>query len=217
MPKVLTATELPAAKSRLVELYPALQAIVTHNPGPSLEKEFDSPFLALVVSIIHQQISTKAARTITNRLTDLLNGNITPHHVLSLSDQQLQEVGISKQKRSYLKDLSVHFLQNPAWETQLLLMDDDAIVECLIPIKGIGLWSVQMFLIFTLWHADVWPVADLGIKHGMKRLLKQEELPIVKEVESFGAKAAGHRTLLAWYLWRIAGLPNGPDAESLGY
>jgi len=195
---------------RLLTIYPEIDHLVTIFGLPDVKSADHiltiSPFVALATAIVHQQISTAAATTITNRLWVRLDDKLTPNAVHIIEDEALREIGLSKQKRSYLKDLASHFLTNPTLETDLHHLPDDEIIKTLVPIKGIGVWTVQMYLIFQLWRPDVWPIDDLGIQRGVMRYSKKETMLNKKEMIEFSKPAEGIRSLLAWYMWRLATL-----------
>jgi DNA-3-methyladenine glycosylase II len=193
---------------KLVLLYPKLDRLVTIFGLPDVTEADHSttPFVSLATAIVHQQISTAAATTITNRLWARLDDKLTPIAVHHIDEEALKEIGLSKQKRCYLKDLALHFLTNPALETELHQLPDSEIINVLVPIKGIGVWTVQMYLIFQLWRPDVWPVDDLGIQRGVMKYMELEAMPNKKQILAFAEPGSGIRTLLAWYMWRLASL-----------
>ncbi len=188
----------------LLLVYPSLAPLVTTFGLPEVKFLEQAPFEALATAIVHQQISTKAATTITNRLWERCEDRLEPTTILNLSDEDLQGVGISKQKRGYLRSLAQHFLDHPELITQLHTLDDAAIIHSLAQVKGIGVWSVQMYLLFELWRPDVWPLHDLGIQRGVGRYMGLDDKATPTQVEAFGQPAVGMRSLLAWYMWRLS-------------
>lgn len=162
-------------------------------------------FDALVRSIIYQQLSGKAAATIHSRLTELFGARApTPTELLATSDEQLRAVGLSRQKLSYLKDLAAKVESGLVTLTSDAIdhLGDDEIVEQLVQIKGIGRWTVQMFLIFRLGRRDVLPDLDLGIQNAIRRAYRMRKQPRPKDVLRIGAKWRPHASVASWYLWR---------------
>ncbi|XP_022132520.1 DNA-3-methyladenine glycosylase 1-like [Momordica charantia] len=163
------------------------------------------PFLALTKSILYQQLATKAAESIYNRFAALCGGEaaVVPGAVLGLSAQQLRVIGVSGRKASYLHDLAGKFVEGILTESSILEMDDETLVRTLTAVKGIGVWSVQMFMIFSLHRPDVLPVGDLGVRKGVQRLYGLKELPKPVEMEKLCDKWKPYRSMGAWYMWRL--------------
>ena len=155
-------------------------------------------------SILYQQLSTKAATTIKGRLYALFPDHDAPPPagLLTLSLEELRAVGVSRQKAGYLQDLASKASTIPSIE-ELESMEDEEIIQGLIPIKGIGRWSVEMLLMFTFGRMDVLPVDDMGVQEGMKRLLNLEARPKKKEMESLAEPWRPYRSVASWYLWRV--------------
>lgn len=159
---------------------------------------------SLAESIIFQQLSGKAAATIHQRFLQLYPDQSFPtaQDILATPDEVLRGAGISRPKVTYLKDLAQKILDGlPALE-DLETMDDEAIIQTLIPVKGIGRWTVQMLLIFRLHRWDVLPVDDLGIRAAIRNLYSLPELPDRKTVEHLGELWKPYRTIASWYLWQ---------------
>jgi DNA-3-methyladenine glycosylase II len=152
-------------------------------------------------SIIHQQLSCKAAGAIHQRFLHLYNDSLTASNLLSTPEDVLRLVGISRPKISYLKDLGQRFETLPNLD-DLQTMDDETIIQTLTVIKGIGRWTVQMLLMFRLHRWDVLPVDDLGIRNAIHKLYNLPELPKKQAVERLGEKWQPYRTIACWYLWR---------------
>jgi DNA-3-methyladenine glycosylase II len=159
---------------------------------------------SLMSSILYQQLSTKAASTIKGRLYALFPGHDAPppEGILALSLEELRAVGVSRQKAGYLQDLASKAPSIPTIE-ELEKMDDEEIIQRLIPIKGIGRWSVEMLLMFTFGRMDVLPVDDMGVQEGIKRLLNLETRPKKKEMEALAEPWRPYRSVASWYLWRV--------------
>jgi methylated-DNA-[protein]-cysteine S-methyltransferase len=165
-----------------------------------------SVFVALAEAIVYQQLTGKAAATIFGRVCALFpRGRLTPEQILSASDRQLRGAGLSRSKVLSLRDLA---RRTEAGEipglARLRRMDDEAIVECLSEVRGIGRWTVEMLLIFRLARPDVLPADDYGVRKGFAAALKKRELPARADIEKRGARWRPYRTVASWYLWRAA-------------
>lgn len=172
---------------------------------PPLELEL-SVYHRLIVAIIYQQLSGKAASTIYGRFIDLFpDGYPAPEHLLSIEHDVLRGVGLSNQKARYVKNVATHFLEHDLLEAPWQSYGDEQIKALLLPIKGVGLWTVQMILMFALGRPDVLPTGDLGIQQGMQRLLGLEadkkELP--KQMEAAAEAWRPYRSVACRYLWRF--------------
>ncbi|WP_437318445.1 methylated-DNA--[protein]-cysteine S-methyltransferase [Sorangium sp. So ce385] len=170
-----------------------------------------SLFLALAESIVYQQLTGKAAATIFARVRALFppaHEGFTPEQVLRASDEQLRAAGLSRAKLLALRDLARR-TQNGELPTlaEVHGMDDEAIIERLTQVRGIGRWTAEMLLMFRLGRPDVLPVDDYGIRKGFAIAFKQRDLPGRKDLERRGARWKPYRTVASWYLWRAAELP----------
>ena len=155
-------------------------------------------------TVIDQQLSTKAADTIYRRFLQLYPDQVSPsaQALLDMSDDRLRGAGISRRKVAYLKDLAQHVLTGlPELET-LAEMDDEAIIKVLTQVKGIGVWSVQMLLIFRLQRLHVLAVEDMGLRSAMRRLYGLEQLPNQQQFKEIGARWWPYGAIASWYLWR---------------
>jgi len=160
-------------------------------------------FSELARAIIGQQVSTAAARTIYQRLLDLEGEvRLDPQKLLAVSEEQLRGAGVSRQKAVYLKDLAAKVVAGLPGISQLEAMENEAIVEVLTQVKGVGRWTVQMLLIFTLGRLDVIPAEDLGVRKAIRQLYGLEELPQKKAVEAIARPWKPYRSIAAWYLWQ---------------
>jgi DNA-3-methyladenine glycosylase II len=168
--------------------------------APRLQKD---RFVALAGSIVSQQISTTAARTIYGRLVGLVAPRpLDPAGVLSLSDDQLRSAGLSRAKALYLRDLAERVAAGHVRLRSLHRADDEAVIEHLVQVKGIGRWTAEMFLIFSLGRPDVLPVDDLGLRAGLMRCDGLPELPTKADVRQRGAAWQPFRSVGTWYLWQ---------------
>ena len=166
-----------------------------------------SPFQALVEAVAHQQLNGKAARTILDRVQALYPGQSfpTPEALLATPDEQLRAAGLSRAKTASVKDIAARTLEGVVPDTAgLRRLSDDAIVERLIVLRGVGRWTVEMLLIFKLGRHDVLPVDDFGVRNGFMIAYKKKEMPKPKELAACGERWKPFRTAAAWYLWRAA-------------
>ena len=180
-----------------------LAKIIEKFPKPNLNTDKDY-FEALLESIIYQQLSGKSAGTIERRFKALFKGKPTPLRVLKLKDIQFREAGISGQKMNYLKDLSIKFLNGTINSSNFNTMTDEDIRLHLISVRGIGRWTADMFLIFTLNRLDVLPTGDLGIKKGFKKVFNLRKLPDDKKMQKLANSWRPYSTVASLYLWKVA-------------
>ncbi len=178
---------------------PAL-AVLIAKQQPLLIVSRGNYFYSLCRSIIGQQISTVAARAIFNRFDTI--GGTDPEKLLTLSDIRLREIGLSGQKISYLKDLASHFIKNQNIYNHLETLSDDEIINHLISIRGIGIWTAQMFLMFSLHRLDVFAVDDNGIQRAMINLYEWTTRPSKKELIDYVQHWKPYRTIACWHLWK---------------
>ncbi len=159
---------------------------------------------ALVRAIVGQQLSTKAARSIFVRLTERFEGRTpTPQEVLADEPEELRAAaGLSRAKVSYLRSLAEHSLSGELELERLDELPDEQVISELVAVKGIGVWSAHMFLMFHLQRPDVLPVGDLGIRHAIERAYDLSEIPDAATMERIAAPWRPHRTLACRYLWR---------------
>jgi len=168
-----------------------------------------SHFAFIVRAIVFQQLSTKAATTIHGRVLDLFGGALDPAAVARAADADLRAAGLSRQKASYVKDLGAKVADGTVGLDHLADLDDAAIIDELTRVKGIGVWSAQMFLIFRLGRPDVLPVLDLGIRKGAQRAYGLRTVPSTKRLEKLARPWSPYATIACWYLWRLL---DGPAA-----
>ena len=162
----------------------------------------DDAYGSLVRSIVGQQLSTVAARTIYGRLTALFDHRPpTPAELLAADEDTLRACGLSRPKISYLRDLARHVLEGALDLPRLRELPDDEVASRLVTVKGIGQWSADMFLIFHLARADVLPVGDLGIRRAAERSYCLPAMPSPEELRAIAEPWRPHRTLACLYLW----------------
>ncbi len=200
------AKELAAINRKIVKIDPAFAPAIK-NLAPctfGLEKPKVSQYQSLIRAVIAQQVSTAAARTISGRLQEKCSGSITAARVGSLSLKELQSVGLTGAKVRTISELTQASLSGEINFRKLTYMSDEEIIKDLVPLFGIGQWTVEMFLIFHLGRLDVWPVDDLAVRRGWDNLHRNSEPIKPKALQLLGDQFAGMRSVVAWYCWRAS-------------
>jgi len=189
------------AVNHLKKSDPILRAII-ERVGPC-RMEYGVPeFSSLAESIVYQQLNGTAAATIFNRFAALAGEPLTPEGILKLSDEQLRSVGLSKQKSAYLKDLSAKTAAGVLDFARLPELSDDEVIEHLTQVKGIGVWTAHMFLMFSLQRPNVLPTGDYGVQSAIKKHYKKRKLPKPKDMEKIARAWEPYRSVACWYMWR---------------
>jgi DNA-3-methyladenine glycosylase II len=198
-----------AAISHLKSVDPVLGRIIDRVGPCRLEaRRTGTHYDALVRSIVFQQLSGKAAGTIHRRFCEIYPAKRPrAERVLTTTDDVLRAAGLSRQKIGYLRDLSARVADRSLPLAHLGRLSDDAIIEHLVQVKGIGRWTVQMFLMFRLGRPDVLPELDLGVQNAIQRAYGMEKRPTPKDVLRIGEKWRPYASIASWYLWRS--LENG--------
>jgi DNA-3-methyladenine glycosylase II len=180
---------------------PTLAAIID-LVGPC-KIEFREPtFHSLARAILYQQLNGSAAMTIFNRFTALAGDPLTPQGILKLTDAQMREVGLSRQKTSYLRDLSEKTHAGLLEFEDLAAMTEEDVIAHLTQVKGVGVWTAHMFLMFTLRRPDILPTGDYGVQAAMKKLYKKRKWPKPDVMHKIAKPWAPYRSIACWYLWR---------------
>jgi len=165
--------------------------------------EFRAPeFESLVRSIVFQQLSGKVARVIFGRLLEAVHGRLTPETILKLRPARMRFLGLSAQKTAYIRDLARHTRDGRVIFEELPDLPDDAVIERLTRVKGIGVWTAHMFLIFALRRPDVLPTGDLGIRTAIRRAYALPQMPAPADIEALALKWRPYCSVASWYLWR---------------
>ena len=165
--------------------------------------EFRDPdFETLVKSIVYQQLSGRVANVIFGRLARAAGGKITPENILKLRPARMRAVGLSGQKTEYIRDLARHTRDGRVRFEELPELPDEEVMARLTAVKGIGVWTAHMFLIFALRRHDVLPTGDLGIRNAIRKAYGLEALPLPGEIESMAERWRPFCTVASWYLWR---------------
>lgn len=200
--RMITPTLEKKAKDYLQRSDPILAEIIEKSP-PLEWNIAGNYFDALTESIISQQLSIKAADTIYGRFKKLFKKErINPEEVLSISDEKIRECGISFSKIAYIKDLATKTLESGILFEQFEMMTDQEIIDELVKVKGIGVWTAQMFLMFTMGREDVFSYGDLGLRRAIERLYKLKKEPTEKQAEKISSKWKPYRTIACRYLWK---------------
>lgn len=181
---------------------PVMAAII-ERAGPYKVQYREPIFQTLVRSIVYQQLSGKAALTIFGRLMKAAKADpLTPEAILKLRPQRMRSLGLSKQKLTYIRELARKTRGGEIVFESLPELEDAEIVARLTQVKGVGVWTVQMFLIFALRRLDVLPVGDLGVRAAMKKAYGLPDLPKPAEMEKIAAAWKPYCSVATWYLWR---------------
>ena len=185
---------------------PVLAGVIDRAPRCAIRPDpMQSPYEALFESIVYQQLSGKAAATILGRVKASFGADAfpAPASVIAAPDEQLRGAGLSRAKTAAVKDLATKARDGHVPGVDALnAMEDDAIVEHLTGIRGIGRWTVEMMLIFRLGRPDVLPVHDYGVRTGFKIAYRKRALPTPTQLAKFGERWRPYRTVASWYLWR---------------
>ena len=194
------------ASTHLASVCPRMKALIRRIGPPRLELDEHSPYEALVRAIAHQQLNGTAARTITGRLVALYQdtgGFPTPHQLLATEEAVLRGCGFSGGKVAALRDIAAKALDGvvPS-RAAARRLGDDALIERLTSIRGVGRWTVEMLLMHTLGRPDIFPVDDFGVREGYRILHGLDAQPKPKALAVLGAVYAPYRSAAAWYCWR---------------
>ena len=180
---------------------PVMERII-RSVGPYKIEYHEPVFETLVRSIVFQQLSGKAAGTIYSRVKAAMPRGVTPRTVLRFTPEQLRGFGLSQQKAAYVLDLADKTVRRQVRFERLSECDDAQVIETLSQVKGVGVWTAQMFLIFALRRPDVFPVADLGIRTAMGRAYNPADKLDAARMEEIAAPWRPYRSVASWYLWR---------------
>jgi DNA-3-methyladenine glycosylase II len=209
------------AVSHLKKSDPVMRAII-ERIGPCRMRSSPPEFHSLARSIVYQQLNGNAAETIFNRFAALAGGPLAPEGILKLSDEQMRAAGLSRQKSAYLKDLAAKTAAGALDFTRLPELPDEEVIAHLTQVKGIGVWTAQMFLIFTLKRENILPTGDFGVRMAMykhyldvararaakksaaakKTRKKKIRLPTPVQMEKIAKRWEPYRSVACWYLWQ---------------
>jgi DNA-3-methyladenine glycosylase II len=211
--RVRTVRATPKIVAELSAADPVMARLIEEHGGVvrrelKRERPHDA-YGALLRSIVGQQLSTKAARTIYGRMLELFDGHApTPKQLLAADPEKIRAAGLSRPKIGYLRDLAQHVEDGELELERLDELPDEEVIEQLTAVKGIGEWSAHMFLMFHLGRPDVLPVGDQGIRNAIKTQYRLRKMPDAKRMEKIAGPWRPHRTLACLYLW--SSLDNTP-------
>lgn len=184
---------------QLLEKDPLLKDLFVHKESVTVRIS-DRYFESLIDTIIAQQLSGKVASVISKRFFDYFEGEVTPALLIETSDEHLRSLGLSYQKIKYLKSLADCILTQKVDLSHLDHMTDQEVIDMLVQIKGIGVWTAQMFLMFSLGREDVFSVGDLGLRHAVKKLYQNPDLTH-EAIEKIAEKWTPYRSIVSHFLW----------------
>ena len=188
------------ACAELAAADPVMAALIERYPDAILANRGD-PFQTLARAIVGQQISVKAADSVWARFAGYVQ-TIEPGHIVTLELDALSACGLSRRKAEYLRDLAGHFVDGRVEPARWQKMDDEDVIAELTDVRGIGRWTAEMFLIFSLRRPDVWPVDDIGLQKAVALHYLGGERPTPGNLRQHGERHAPWRTVATWYLWR---------------
>ena len=180
---------------------PILREIIDRVGEYRLEYR-DPSFETLVKSIVYQQLSGRVAAVIFARLVSAAGGKLTSASILKLRPARMRSAGLSAQKTAYIRDLARHTRDGRVVFEELQQLSDEAVIETLTMVKGIGVWTAHMFLIFALRRPDVLPTGDLGIRSAIRKAYGLAELPKPSKIEDLARQWRPYCSVASWYLWR---------------
>jgi len=189
------------AKKILSKRDPILRKIINKFNKGFLTTRKD-PFFSLCRTIVGQQISTKAADSIWLRFEEKCKKKIIPKNILKLPSRSLKSAGLSRQKVSYLKNIAKSFKNKSFNIRDLKKMDDDLAIDYITKLKGLGIWSAQMFLMFNLNRPDIFPTKDIGLIRAISKNYKTSYPPSERFLNKISKMHSGYRSVLTWYMWR---------------
>ena len=189
------------AKTQLSKKDPVLRKIIKKFKTGYLKSK-NNPFFSLCRTIIGQQISVKAADSIWLKFEKKCKKKITPRNVLKLSSTSLTKAGLSRQKISYLKNISKSFRNKSFKVSTLKKMDDEEAIIYITKLKGLGVWSAQMFLMFNLNRPDIYPTKDIGLIRAISKNYNKNYPPPKSFLDRLSKLHKGYRSVFTWYMWR---------------
>lgn len=195
------------AQAHLARVDPVMRRLIRLSGPCTIRPQRRPPFEALVSAVAHQQLNGTAAETILKRFRNCIPGRKFPRpmDVALLTDEVIRAAGFSRAKMAAIRDLAARAQSGELPARQVLAgWDDEAVIECLTGCRGVGRWTAEMFLMFTLGRPDVLPVDDFGVRSGYRIAYGRTDLPGPKELLGLGARWRPYRTTASWYLWRAA-------------
>ena len=199
-----------SALQHLKKSDPVMAAII-QRVGPFTLQYREPSFETLVRSLVYQQLSGRVAGVIFARLHAAAGEQpLTPVGIMKLRPERMRKLGLSAQKTLYIRELAKHTRRGSVVFESLQAFEDAEVIEHLTRVKGVGVWTAQMFLMFALRRSDVLPVSDLGIRSAMKKAYGLEELPKAAEMEKIATPWKPYTSIACWYLWRSLETPAAP-------
>jgi DNA-3-methyladenine glycosylase II len=204
---------LRAAAAYLAAADPVMAGLVARHGPPAYTRrqgrtgtgrDSDGHFAALVESVLYQQLAGAAAAAIHARVVEAVGGRVEPAAVLAAGEERLRAAGLSRAKTAAILGLAEAVAGGQVSLTRLARLDDEAVIETLLSLRGIGRWTAQMFCLFRLGRLDVWPVTDYGVRKGYAHAYGMADLPGPRELERLGDPFRPYRSAAAWYCWRAA-------------
>jgi DNA-3-methyladenine glycosylase II len=175
---------------------------IIQNVGPCTIRKIPNPFEALIDGIITQQISDSAGQAIALRFRQFFNGKFpTPQMILEYNEIELKSVGLSRMKSQYILDISQKVINGELNFKKFTKLEDEEIISELIKIRGIGRWTAEMYLIFGLGRKDIFPLGDLGLINGIKKIYSLNN-PDISDIKNISNKWKPYRTFGTWYIWK---------------
>ena len=211
---VHSAQKMRRIVAEVSQIDPKFAPLIQRRPLCTLGRSEPSEthFESLVSSVISQQLATKAAATIHERLVKQCKGVITPRKVIKLSDEQLREIGVSGAKSRTIKGIATAALDKSIPINEIdQIHDDQEIFDALTSIWGVGRWTVEMFMMFQLGRLDVWPTGDLAVRRGWDIIHKAKEETTAKVLDVKGEKLRPYRSVFAWYCYQAVHETRGLD------
>jgi DNA-3-methyladenine glycosylase II len=196
--------DIRAASAHLKAVDPVVGALIDRF-GPYEPRWHADAYQRLLTSILFQQLAGSAARAIQRKWLALYGDGgrfPTPEEILATTEEQFRAAGVSRQKAGYFRDLALHVAEDRLDFEHLDQLTDDEVIERLTAVKGIGVWTAHMFLMFHLGRPDVLPIGDLGVRNGMKVAYGLEAAPTPKQAAEIGEKWRPYRSVGSWYMWR---------------
>jgi DNA-3-methyladenine glycosylase II len=211
---VHSAQKMRRIVTEVAQIDPKFASLIKRRPLCTLGRSESSEthFESLVSSVISQQLATKAAATIHERLVKQCKGAVTPRKVVKLSDEQLREIGVSGAKSRTIKGIATAVLDKSIPINEIdQIHDDQEIFDALTSIWGVGRWTVEMFMMFQLGRLDVWPTGDLAVRRGWDIIHKTKEETTAKALDVKGEKLRPYRSVFAWYCYQAVHETRGLD------
>ena len=211
---VHSAQKMRRIVAEVSQIDPKFASLIQRRPLCTLgrSKPSETHFESLVSSVISQQLATKAAATIHERLVKQCKGAVTPRKVVKLSDEQLREIGVSGAKSRTIKGIATAALDKSIPINEIdQIHDDQEIFDALTSIWGVGRWTVEMFMMFQLGRLDVWPTGDLAVRRGWDIIHKTKEETSAKALDVKGEKLRPYRSVYAWYCYQAVHETRGID------